>query len=136
MTVSAPFLPFPCGTVLTVDDSPVVRRLVRACLEAAGFEVVEAADGPAALRLLRLRPVGLVVTDINMPGMDGYRLIEAVREALGDAAPPVLVLSSEDAPLKAERARLAGASGWLAKPFTSAELLGAVERQLAAGVAG
>ena len=130
MTMSALVQPSAAGTVLTVDDSPAVRRLVRACMGAIGFEVVEAGDGAAALRLLRRRLVDLIITDINMPGMDGYRLIEAVREGLGDASTPILVLSSEDSPAKAERAHAAGASAWLAKPFTSAALVGAVERLL------
>jgi two-component system chemotaxis response regulator CheY len=136
MTVSARLLPFPAGAVLTVDDSAAVRRLVRACLEAVGFEVVEAASGAAALRLLRRRLVDLIVTDINMPGMDGYRLIETLREGLGDRATPILVLSSEEAPAMAERARAAGAGGWLVKPFTSTDLLGAVERLLASDLQG
>jgi two-component system chemotaxis response regulator CheY len=113
-------------TLLTIDDSDSVRRVVRACAAAAGIEVLEASDGRSAVKLLLERPVDLIVTDLHMPGIDGYGVIAAIREGLGDISTPILVLTGDEGPAMAGRARHAGVNGWLVKPFTSATLLEAI----------
>lgn len=103
-------------TVLIVDDSVTVRRMVAAVLESAGWPVLVANDGAEALSLLEREVVGLVITDLNMPEMDGITLIERLRRLPALAEVPILVLTTEmDEDTKA-RARDAGASGWLGKP--------------------
>jgi len=103
-------------TVLIVDDSVTVRRMVAAVLESAGWPVLVASDGAEALSLLERAAVGLVITDLNMPEMDGITLIERLRRLPALAEVPILVLTTEmDEDTKA-RARDAGASGWLGKP--------------------
>jgi len=103
-------------TILIVDDSVTVRRMVAAVLESAGWPVLVANDGAEALSLLEREVVGLVITDLNMPEMDGITLIERLRRLPALAEVPILVLTTEmDEDTKA-RARDAGASGWLGKP--------------------
>lgn len=103
-------------TVLVVDDSATVRRMVAAVLESAGWPVIVANDGPQALALLQDTSVGLVITDLNMPEMDGITLIEQMRLLPALAQVPILVLTTEMDDATKARAREAGASGWLGKP--------------------
>lgn len=114
-------------TILTVDDSAFIRKLLRVTLVGQGFDVAEAEDGVAALEWLAAhdRP-DLMITDINMPRMDGFGLVEAVRAERCHDAMPILVLSTEAAGDKQERARLAGADGWIVKPFNPDQLASAI----------
>jgi len=115
---------------MTVDDSPSMRALLRHALTAEGYVVAEAEDGVDALDRLDAAAPDLVITDINMPRMDGFGLIEAMR---GDAkwrALPILVLSTEFSDEKKQRARAAGATGWIVKPFDPAKLTAAIRRVL------
>lgn len=116
------------NAILVVDDSAAIRQLLQATLQAGGFDVIATADGAAALAFLRESRVDLVVTDINMPHMDGIQLIEHVRRDPGHAAVPILVLSGESGRAERDRATAAGASAWLSKPFTVAKLLSAIRR--------
>jgi two-component system chemotaxis response regulator CheY len=115
--------------VLAVDDSPAIRELVANTLKGAGHEVVRAPDGVEAMRLVGLQAFDLVITDYNMPRMDGLAFIKAFRQA-GHRFTPVLVLTTEVNPKLKEAAKLAGATGWIVKPFVVASLLAAVQRAL------
>ncbi|ATE63088.1 response regulator [Rhizorhabdus dicambivorans] len=115
-------------TILTVDDSAFIRKLLRVTLAGQGFNVAEAEDGVAALEWLAAneRP-DLMITDINMPRMDGFGLVEAVRAESRHDAMPILVLSTEAADEKQDRARVAGADGWIVKPFNPDQLASAIQ---------
>jgi len=114
-------------TILTVDDSPSIRMLLRYALKGQGYAVAEAEDGVAALEWLaaNARP-DVMITDINMPRMDGFDLVEAVRAQAQHEGMPILVLSTESSDEKMARAREAGADGWIVKPFDPAQLVSAV----------
>ena len=116
-------------TIMTVDDSPSMRMLLRAALTDLGYVVAEAEDGVEALEKIGdVRP-DLLITDINMPRMDGFGLIERVR-GKGMNALPILVLTTESSDEKKQRARSAGATGWIVKPFNPEKLAAAVRRVL------
>jgi two-component system chemotaxis response regulator CheY len=113
------------GRVLVVDDSPTMRRNVVLALQLlARVECVEAGDGVEALAHFRQGGFGLVVTNINMPGLNGLRLIQAVRAA--EPSLPILVISTEASPYIRERALQLGASLYLTKPVRADEVVGAV----------
>jgi two-component system chemotaxis response regulator CheY len=104
------------STVLIVDDSPSIRRRVRAALEAGGHAVLEAADGATALVLLELNRADLVITDMNMDVMTGLELVERIRRRYSRQALPVLFLTTEAGDDMKARGRSVGADGWLVKP--------------------
>lgn len=115
-------------TILTVDDSASMRMLLKASLTAQGFQIESANDGAEGLeRMKEVRP-DLLITDINMPNMDGFELIEAVRGDDSFAGTPILVLSTEFSDEKKTRARSAGATGWITKPFDADRLGAAIRR--------
>lgn len=114
--------------VLTVDDSNVMRALLRKALGDEGFDVVQAVDGVDALEWLEENEVDVVITDINMPRLDGFGLIEKLRSGERHRDRPILVLSTESSDEKKARARAAGATGWIVKPFDAAKLASAVRR--------
>ncbi len=118
-------------TVLAVDDSRTMRELIRRALSDYGFAVHVAIDGVDGLEVLKDCSPDVIITDINMPRMDGFQFIEEVRG--GDIARrvPILALTTESAPELKKRARDAGATGWIVKPF-DAEKLAAVIRRVAA----
>nr|WP_314444216.1 response regulator [uncultured Sphingomonas sp.] len=116
--------------IMTVDDSPSIRMLLRVALSNLGFEVVEAEDGVMALEVLREDRPDLVITDISMPRLDGFGLIEAIRESNDRKSLPILILSTEAGTEKKERARETGANGWLVKPFEPDTLAAAIGRVL------
>ena len=117
-------------TVLTVDDSRTMRDLLNAALQQAGFSVLQAEDGVHGLEVLQAaqRLPHVIVTDINMPRMDGFGFIEAVRADPERRAVPILVLTTESDAEKKARARAAGATGWIVKPFNAEKLVDAVRR--------
>jgi len=114
--------------VLAIDDSRTMRSLLRATLSDAGFEVDLAEDGEDGLRHLETFAPDVVITDINMPRLDGYGFIEAARAGEADRRVPILVLTTESAPEFKARARDAGATGWIVKPFDEQKLVRAIER--------
>lgn len=117
-------------TVLTVDDSASVRQMVRMTLAGAGYAVQEAADGAAGLRVAQAGAVQLIVTDLNMPVMDGMSFIRELRKLPAYKGVPILFLTTEsDAARKAE-AKQAGATGWITKPFQPEQLLSVVKKVL------
>jgi two-component system chemotaxis response regulator CheY len=114
--------------VLVVDDSRTIRMHLRDTLTAAGIEVVEASDGLEAIQTLAREPVDLVLCDINMPRLNGLAFAEHLRLKPDYASLPVMFLTSEARPDLMDRARKAGAKGWLVKPVRSDILLNAVRR--------
>lgn len=116
--------------VLAVDDSLTMRELLRQALVSSGYDVTLACDGAEALTLLAGTVPDLIVTDLNMPNMDGFGLVEAVRG--GQVAPhvPILIVTTETGPALREKARSLGATGWISKPFDEARLLAAIRRVL------
>jgi two-component system chemotaxis response regulator CheY len=117
-------------TVLTVDDSRMMREMLHLVLSGAGFAVVQAEDGVEGLRALEGSTPDVIITDINMPRLDGYGFIESVRSDARHKGIPILVLSTESDQDKRDRARAAGATGWIVKPFDVSSLLGAIRRVL------
>jgi two-component system chemotaxis response regulator CheY len=115
--------------ILTVDDSASIRMLLRASLTKQGFRIEGADDGVNGLARMKELSPDLLITDINMPRMDGFELIEAVRALPAFRGTPILVLSTEFSDEKKARARSAGATGWITKPF-EAEKLGAAIRRV------
>lgn len=114
--------------ILAVDDSPSMRMLLKASLTAQGFAIDSAEDGVDGLEQARINPPDLVITDINMPRMDGFALIEALRAEATLRDTPILVLSTEFSDEKKARARDAGATGWITKPFDAEKLAAAIRR--------
>jgi two-component system chemotaxis response regulator CheY len=115
-------------SILTVDDSQTMRDMLLLALEDAGFRVVQAGDGVEGLEVLRTETPDVIITDINMPRMDGFGFIEEVRRHPNHRATPILVLTTESEPDRKERARRAGATGWIVKPFNTAKLVEAIRR--------
>ncbi len=115
--------------VLTVDDSKTMRDLLRLALTDAGHTVLQADDGIHGTEVLAgSGGVDVIITDINMPRMDGYGFIDHVRRDPKNRATPILVLTTESEPAKKQRARDAGATGWIVKPFDTAKLIAAIHR--------
>ncbi|WP_317055326.1 response regulator [Roseovarius rhodophyticola] len=119
--------------VLAIDDSRTMRNLLGATLRDAGYEVDLAEDGEDGLRHLESFHPDVVITDVNMPVMDGFGFIEAARSRQTDRVIPILVLTTETAPELKARARSAGATGWIVKPFDEEKLVWAIERVAASG---
>ena len=112
--------------VMTVDDSATVRQVLQMTLEGAGYDVVEAFDGEDALRKLANQSVDMLVTDLNMPKMEGIQLIRQVRQGPGNRFMPIIMLTTESQPEKKQEGKAAGASGWIIKPFKPEQLLAVV----------
>lgn len=114
--------------ILTVDDSRTVRDMVTFTLKKAGFDVAEAEDGRAALAVLEGSKFDLIITDLNMPNMDGISLIKSVRSGSVHRAVPILILTTESDSTKKADGKAAGATGWLVKPFSPEKLVELVQR--------
>jgi len=110
-------------TILAVDDSASIRQMVAFTLRGAGYEVIEAVDGQDALDKANHHQVNLVLTDINMPRMDGLKLLELLRKLTSYQSIPILMLTTESGGEMKTKGRAAGATGWLAKPFNPKSLL-------------
>ena len=116
--------------VLTVDDSRTMREMVTLTLQGAGFQVSSAGNGVEALALAQREHFGLIITDINMPEMDGFALIRALRALPDYRHTPILALTTETAPEQKQTGRAAGATGWMIKPFDPERLLATLRRVL------
>lgn len=114
--------------ILVVDDSESVRRLISSTLRMAGYETVEACDGQVALGVARGAAPCAVITDQNMPNLDGIGFIRAFRQMPGSAGVPVIFLSTENADTLKQKAREAGAIGWMTKPFDDQKLLSVIRK--------
>ena len=117
-------------TILTVDDSTSMRQMVRATLQSAGYGVVEAADGQEALEFARGNAVDLVISDVNMPRMDGIRLVHELRSLPGYRLTPLLLLTTESSQERKLEGKRAGATGWIVKPFNPTQLLATLTKLL------
>ena len=117
-------------TIITVDDAATMRKMISFTLKGAGHEVIEAADGVEALKTLQTRAVDLVITDVNMPNMDGLTLTRSLRALPQFARTPIVLLTTESAPEKKAEGRAAGATGWVVKPFNPERLVAAVGKCL------
>ncbi len=118
------------ANILLVDDSTSMREMVSFTLREAGHDVSEAEDGIEALAFARKTPVNLVITDVNMPNMDGITLTGELRTLDDYKFVPILILTTETGTAKKEQGKVAGATGWIEKPFDPDHLLATVNRVL------
>lgn len=117
-------------TIMTVDDAATVRQMVSFVLKQNGYEVVEAIDGADALRKLATQKVDMIITDLNMPNLDGIGLIRGARALPACKFIPIIMLTTESQDGKKEEGKKAGASGWIVKPFNPDQLLAVVKKVL------
>ncbi|MBF0426186.1 MAG: response regulator [Magnetococcales bacterium] len=117
-------------TIMTVDDSSSVRQMVTLTLKGEGYNVVEGVDGRDALNKLKANPVDMVITDLNMPNMDGITLIRELRALPAFKFTPIVMLTTESQANKKTEGKDAGATGWIVKPFKPAQLLQVVKKVL------
>ena len=115
-------------TIMTVDDSASMRQMVSLVLRGAGYAVVEAADGVDGLSKLRGQELGLVLSDINMPNMDGLEFTRRVRAMPQYKFVPIVLLTTESHPEKKQEGKAAGATAWIVKPFNPEQLLTVVQK--------
>jgi two-component system chemotaxis response regulator CheY len=116
--------------ILTVDDSAAMRQMVEVTLTSAGYAVEKATDGREALALAQSQSFDLVITDVNMPNMDGLSLVRGLRELPAYRFTPVLVLTTERSDELKNEGRQAGATGWIMKPFNPERLIETVAKVL------
>src|SRR5271157_5321081 len=109
--------------ILTVDDSASVRQMVSFTLRKAGYEVVEAVDGKDGLAKVGSGKLDLIITDLNMPNMDGIEMMAAIRKLPGYSFTPMLMLTTESQVERKDAGRKAGATGWIVKPFDADKLI-------------
>ncbi|HEY8908353.1 MAG TPA: response regulator [Rhodoferax sp.] len=114
--------------ILTVDDSPSMRKMVSFTLIGAGYQVVEAIDGVDAFEKAQTQPFDLVLTDQNMPRLDGLGLTRKLREHPHFKTVPILMLTTESSDLMKQAGRAAGATGWLVKPFDPIRLIEVIKK--------
>ncbi|MBP9905705.1 MAG: response regulator [Rhodoferax sp.] len=114
--------------ILTVDDSPSMRKMVSFTLVGAGYQVVEAVDGVDAIEKAQTQNFDLVLTDQNMPRLDGLGLTRRLRESPQFKAVPILMLTTESSDLMKQAGRAAGATGWLVKPFDPERLIEVIKK--------
>jgi two-component system, chemotaxis family, chemotaxis protein CheY len=110
-------------TIMTVDDAVTIRKMISMTLKGAGHEVMEAVDGAAALDALKDRPVDLIISDVNMPNMDGIEMTRQLRQTSTHSRTPIILLTTESAQEIKDKGRAAGATGWIVKPFKEEQLL-------------
>ncbi len=118
------------ASVLAVDDSVSMRRMVSFALESTGHQVTAFCDGEETLRAAKETVFDVVIADINLPGMNGIELIEALKRLPEYKSVPVLILSTEGEPSKKDEGKMAGAAGWIEKPFDPDELAATVNEVL------
>jgi len=116
------------ASILAVDDSASMRQMVSFTLKGAGYDVVEAVDGVDALNKAKQQSVNLVITDVNMPNMDGITLIAELRKLPNYKFTPLLMLTTESAPEKKQAGKAAGATGWIVKPFNPDQLVATIKK--------
>lgn len=117
-------------TILTVDDSASVRQMVSFTLKGAGYQVVEAVDGMDGLSKTKANEIHMIITDLNMPKLDGIEFIKKVRTDPKLKFIPIVMLTTESQAEKKQQGKAAGATGWIVKPFKPDQLLGVVKKVL------
>src|SRR5215469_6574966 len=116
------------ATVLTVDDSPSIRQMIKVTLEPAGHSVIEAGDGAQGLAQAQAKRPDIVITDLNMPTMNGLELIRALRKQPTLTGLPIVFLTTESNEAVKQEAKSVGARGWITKPFKPEQLLAVVAK--------
>jgi two-component system chemotaxis response regulator CheY len=114
--------------VLVVDDSSSVRQVVSIALKSAGYDVTEACDGKDALNKLNGQKVHLIISDVNMPNMDGITFVKEVKKLPNYKFTPIIILTTESQDEKKREGQAAGARAWVVKPFQPAQMLAAVAK--------
>ena len=114
--------------ILAVDDSSSMRQMVTFTLKSAGFEVDDASDGEQALKLAQSNQYDVVISDVNMPVMDGISLVKNLRQLANYKFTPILMLTTESAGDKKMEGKQAGATGWIVKPFNPEQLVATVNK--------
>lgn len=115
-------------TVMVVDDSSSVRQVVSITLKGAGYDVIEASDGKDALTKLNGQKIHLMISDVNMPNMDGITLVKEVKKLANYKFTPIIMLTTESQEVKKQEGQAAGAKAWVVKPFQPAQMLAAVSK--------
>jgi two-component system, chemotaxis family, chemotaxis protein CheY len=118
-------------TVMVVDDSDSMRNVIATTLKSAGYDILEGSDGKDALAKLTGQKVHLIVSDVNMPNMDGFEFVTEVKKLPAYRFTPVIMLTTEMAESKKEKGKEAGAKAWMVKPFKPEQLLAAVAKLIA-----
>jgi two-component system chemotaxis response regulator CheY len=118
------------ATILTVDDTASMRQMISFTLNSVGHDVIQASDGKEALTLLQGKKVDLVIADVNMPNMDGITLVKSLRALADYKFTPILMLTTESQESKRQQGKVAGATGWIVKPFNPEQLLTIVKKVL------
>ncbi len=115
-------------TIMIVDDSASLRQVVGIALRGAGYEVIEGCDGRDALSKLSGRKVNLIISDVNMPNMDGITFVKELKQMPSYKFTPVIMLTTESQEAKKQQGQAAGAKAWVVKPFKPEQMLGAVQK--------
>jgi len=115
-------------TIMTVDDSSSIRQMVSFTLKKEGYEVIQAVDGNDALEKLKTAQVNMVITDLNMPNLDGISLIKKVRAIPAYKFIPIIMLTTDSQDSKKGEGKAAGATGWIVKPFKPEQLITVVKK--------
>ncbi|WP_421321097.1 response regulator [Aeromonas veronii] len=115
-------------TILIVDDSATIRQVVGMTLKGAGYEVMEASDGKDALNKLDGKKINLIISDVNMPNMDGITFVKEAKKLAHYKFTPVIMLTTESQDSKKQEGQAAGAKAWVVKPFQPEQMLAAVAK--------
>jgi len=115
-------------TIMIVDDSASLRQVVGISLRSAGYDVLEGADGADALKKLTGQKVHLIISDVNMPNMDGISLVKEIKKLPAYKFTPIVMLTTESANAKKTEGQAAGAKAWMLKPFNPPQLLAVVQK--------
>jgi two-component system chemotaxis response regulator CheY len=115
-------------TIMVVDDSASLRQVVGIALKGAGYDVLEGCDGKDALSKMTGQKIHLIISDVNMPNMDGITFVKAVKQLPNYKFTPVIMLTTESQESKKAEGQAAGAKAWVVKPFKPEQMLGAVQK--------
>ena len=115
-------------TILIIDDAAAVRQVASIALKGAGYEVVQAVDGKDALTKLDGQKIHLIISDVNMPNMDGITFVKEAKKLAAYKFTPIIMLTTESQESKKQEAQAAGAKAWIVKPFQPAQMLSAVSK--------
>lgn len=116
--------------IMTADDSTSIRQMVSFTLKQAGYDIIEAVDGQDAVNKLSDSRIDMLLTDLNMPNMDGFELIKAVRAMPQFKFIPIIMLTTESQAGMKQKGKAAGATGWIVKPFKPEQLLAVIKKVL------
>ncbi len=116
--------------IMVVDDSASIRQMVAFTIKNCGYEVIEAKDGQDALDKIDGAPIDMIVTDLNMPNLDGIGLIRGVRSCASHKFIPIIMLTTESQESRKLEGKQAGATGWIVKPFKPEQLVGVIKKVL------